>query len=251
MQIGVTVGDSIDRLETTASAFASVEFGLAESVSVSDDIDTDRLRALTADLDVAFDIHLPFKQVVATPVPEINDAIVAYLQRLLEWGEGCGARKAVLHGTVRDPYDTSQRDVVADQLEQITDAGRACDIEVVVENVGHQQFGLQLSVLGDIARQTKTPVCFDVGHAYMEEGQDGIERFLKRDGDLISHLHVHDVRRRGDTHMPIGAGEVDFAAVGNELSDFDGTVAIEVFTDDTSLLTDSADRIRSHLAPDT
>ncbi|MCL9812556.1 hypothetical protein AArcSt11_02675 [Natranaeroarchaeum aerophilus] len=41
------------------------------------------------------------------------------------------------------------------------------------ENVGHQKRGLPLSVLGDLGRETDTAVCFDVGHAYMEDGMDG------------------------------------------------------------------------------
>jgi sugar phosphate isomerase/epimerase len=81
----------------------------------------------------------------------------------------------------------------------------------------------------------------------MEDGDDGVERFLDDYADLVSHLHVHDVRRRGDTHLPIGAGEVDYGVVADALPDFDGTVAVEVFTDDVPLLRDSADRARDHL----
>ena len=79
------------------------------------------------------------------------------------------------------------------------------------------------------------------------EDEDGVERFLGDYADLVSHLHVHDVRRRGDTHLPIGAGEVDYGVVADSLPDFDGTVAVEVFTDDVPLLRDSADRARGHL----
>jgi sugar phosphate isomerase/epimerase len=148
---------------------------------------------------------------------------------------------------MRNPHDTDQRPVFADQLSAIAGAGDDAGVELVVENVGHQARGLPLSVLGDIARETGTAVCFDVGHAYMEDGDDGVERFLDDYADLVSHLHVHDVRRRGDTHLPIGAGEVDYGIVADALPDFDGTVAVEVFTDDVPLLRDSADRARDHL----
>jgi len=100
-----------------------------------------------------------------------------------------------------------------------------------------------LSVLGEIADGTETAVCFDVGHAYMEDGNDGIERFLGDYGHLVSHLHVHDVRSRGDTHLPIGAGEVEYGLVSEALSGFEDTVAVEVFTDDVPLLRDSARRV--------
>jgi sugar phosphate isomerase/epimerase len=242
MEIGLTAGDSIDRIEATAGHFDFVEFGIAEKTAPGEDVDADRLREACERTDVALDVHLPFKQVVSTPVPEINEAIVAHQRRLLDWAGEMGARKAVLHGTVRDPHDTEQRGTVADQLSAIVDAGEAAGVEVVVENVGHQRHGLQLTVLGDIARQVGASVCFDVGHAYMEDGADGVKRFAKRYGDLVSHIHVHDARRRGDTHIPIGAGEIDYGILSTYLGGFDGTVAVEVFTDDVPLLEDTAGR---------
>lgn len=247
MQFGLTVGDSIDRIEQTADPFDFVEFGLTE---LSPDCNEQRLSNVLTQCDTDLCVHLPFKQVLSTPVPEINEAIIAHQSRLLSWAGELGAQKAVLHGAVRDPYDTDQRSTFASQLEAVVEAGQNAGVEVVVENVGHQRNGMQLSVLGDLAEQVGASVCFDVGHAYMEEGNDGINRFLKYHGDLISHLHVHDARRRGDTHIPIGAGEIDYSIVTDRLSDFDGTVAVEVFTDDLRLLVDSADRAASALGSD-
>ena len=253
MDVGLTVGDSLDRLEATLSGFDFAELSIGEGTASSDaaesrvGIDEQRLRALLRDADADLCVHLPYKQEVATSVPEINDAIVDYQERLLAWAGSAGADKAVLHGTVRNPHDVDLRPAFADQLERITAAGHEAGVEVVVENVGHQKLGLPLTVLGDLARESGTSICFDVGHAYMEDGDDGVERFAKRYGDLVTHLHVHDVRRRGDTHIPIGAGEVDYAVVAEHLGGFDGTVAVEVFTDDVALLRDSARRATDSL----
>ena len=241
-EIGLTVGDSIERLEATATGFEFVEFGLTEAADVPGRIDDARLRTVCDELDLALDVHLPFKQDVATPIPEINDAIVDYQRRLLSWAGSVGARKAVLHGTVRNPSDTSLRPTFASQLSDIVEAGRDAGVEVVVENVGHQKRGLPLSVLGDIAMEVDTPICFDIGHAYMEDGDEGVERFLRKYGEFVSHLHVHDARTRGDTHIPVGAGEIDFDPLSKHLGSFGGTAAIEVFTDDVDLLTDTARR---------
>lgn len=247
MEIGLTVGGSIDRIEETAAGFDFVEFGLAEAADLPGSIDDDRLVETLDRFDLGLDVHLPFKQVVATPVPVLNDALVSHKRDLLAWAGSLGARKAVLHGTVRDPYDTDLRGTAADQIERIVAAGQEHGVEVVVENVGHQQYGLQLSVLGDLTEQVDAPVCFDLGHAYMEEGMDGLERFAKYHGDRVSHLHVHDVRRRGDTHIPVGAGEIEYGVLDERFGGFDGTVAIEVFTDDAALLRDSAGRTADHL----
>ncbi|UHQ96095.1 sugar phosphate isomerase/epimerase family protein [Natrinema halophilum] len=246
MDVGLTVGDSLERTDRTIEGFEFAELSIGDSVD-TDDIDVNRLEAILADAHADLCVHLPFKQVLVTPVPEINDAIVEYLTRLLEWAGSVGAQKAVLHGTARDPHDTDLRPLFADQLTRIATAADDAGVELVVENVGHQKRGVPLTVLGDLARETETAVCFDVGHAFMEDGDDGVERFCSRYGDLVSHLHVHDVRSRGDTHLPIGAGEVDYDIVSEHLAGFDGTVAVEVFTDDVALLRDTARRTKSAL----
>lgn len=250
MEIGVTVGQSVDRIQRTSEAFDFVELGIPETAAATDDVDDERLKSTLADCGVELDVHLPFKQVLATPVDRLNEAIVEYQRELLDWAGTVGARKAVLHGTVRDPYDTDLRSVVVEQLSAIDDAAQSAGVELVVENVGHQSHGLQLSVLFDAAEQADCAVCFDVGHAYMEEGNDGIKRICKYDSDRISHLHVHDARRRGDTHLPIGAGEIDYSILTEHLDNFDGTVAVEVFTDDTALLADSGRRAATTLSAD-
>lgn len=247
MKIGLTVGDSIERLEATAGGFEFVELSIGESSWTPTDADDVRLRDALDAVDADLCVHLPFDQVVATRVPQLNDAIVDYLSELLDWAGAVGAGKAVLHGTMRNPHDTDLRPVFASQLSAIAAAGDDAGVEVVVENVGHQARGLPLSVLGEIAQDTETAVCFDVGHAYMEDEHDGIERFLGEYGDIVSHLHVHDVRSRGDTHLPIGAGELDYGLVSEHLLDFDGTIAVEVFTDDVPLLNDTARRAADHL----
>ncbi|GAB3696838.1 sugar phosphate isomerase/epimerase family protein [Halorubrum pallidum] len=245
MDVGITVGDDLDRLAASSGQFDFCELGVGEPTLVPGEIDRERLSDALAGRDLC--VHLPYSQRLASYAPEINDAIVAYQRRLLEAAGDLGASKAVLHATSADRDDVAFREVAANQLRRVADAGRDAGVEVVVENVGHQHEGLQLSVLAEIAEETDTPICFDVGHAYMEGGNKAVQRFLRRHGDRISHLHCHDVRRRGDTHLPIGAGEVDYEIVETHLPEFDGTVALEVFTDDETLLLDSAERVAERL----
>jgi len=245
MEIGVTVGDDLDRLASSPAAFDFVELGVGAGGLDPTHIDPARLERGLAGRDLF--VHLPYSQLLTSYAHEINDAIIEYQQRLLEAVGTLGARKAVVHATTADRDDVAFRETATEQVERITAAGREAGVEVVVENVGHQHHGLQLSILGDIVEATDASVCFDVGHAYMEGGNDAIRRFLRRHGDRISHLHCHDARRRGDTHIPVGAGEVDYDLVREGLSGFDGTVALEVFTDDDGLLCDSASRVAAHL----
>ena len=243
MELGVTVGASFERIDRLGPRYDFIELGIDEGGVPAAEVSPTVVREHVTAADCDLCIHLPFKQDLVTPVPEINDAIIEFLTRLLEWASAADASKAVLHGTARDPHDRALREIAREQLQTIADRGREHGVEIVLENVGHQPRGFQLSVLADLAEQTETAVCFDIGHAYMEEGQDGIKRFLKIAGDRISHLHIHDARSRGDTHLPVGAGEIDYTPLAERLPEFHGTVALEIFTDDRPLLADSADRI--------
>lgn len=247
MQLGLTIGDDLGRIEHAPERIEFVELSIGERSPNLNNVDTERLTALLQQNAFELTIHLPFKQVVSTPVPELNDAIVAYQRRMLTWASDLGAEYAVLHGTMRDPHDTDQRTTFADQLERITSAGDDIGVTVVVENVGHQAQGVPLTVLGDIAIETDTPICFDVGHAFAELGMDGIKSFLSRRQDQIAYLHIHDVRRRGDTHLPLGAGEIEYNAIHDHLARTGSPAAVEVFSDDPVLLNDTLDRVTKFL----
>lgn len=247
MQIGLTVGDSLDRIDHLGEGFDFVELGIGEGELPTEGADPSAIRSRVAAVDCGLCVHLPFSQDLVTPVPEINDAIVSFLDRLIGWAARARAEKAVLHATARDPHDPGLRTRFAEQLRAIGSHAEDAGLELVLENVGHQPRGLPLSVVGELAEETQIPICFDVGHAYMEDGEEAIDRFGRRYGELISHLHVHDARGCGDTHLPLGAGEIEFPTLGDRLREFEGTIAVEVFTDDEPLLRDSAERIGRHL----
>ena len=243
MDVGLTIGDEASRIERFGDRFDFVELGIGEWELP----DPGAIEEALADAEVDLCVHLPFSQDLVTPVDEINDGIRAFLARLLGWAGELDAEKAVLHATARNPHDVSLREPFVAQLESLGVTAANHGIELVLENVGHQARGFPLSIVGKLAAEAEVTVCFDVGHAFMEDGQDAIDRFLGNYRDRVGHLHVHDVRSRGDTHLPIGAGEIDYEAVDAALGPFDGTVAVEVFTDDRPLLTDSAARIERHL----
>lgn len=245
MEFGLTVGDSPERIGAADPRYDFLELSIGEGFLPPASIDVDRLAERLGGRELY--VHLPFGHPVVTHVPELNEAIVDYQSRLLSWAGDVGVGKAVLHGTTADRDDVDIRDRFTAQLGAVDSAAERAGVELVVENVGHQHKGVQLSVLGDAVRETDVPVCFDLGHAYMEAENDGIRRFLREHGDRVSHLHVHDARRRGDTHIPVGAGEIDYDLLSEHLPDFDGSVAVEVFTEDASLLWDSAERVRERL----
>lgn len=246
MKIGPSVGPFPDTVDEIERDYDLVELSVGEGEVPVEEIDDDRLRATLAERDLDLVVHLPFRQPLATTVERFDQANRAYLEEILAWAGDVGASKAVVHVTGRarrtEP-ETLTRERVIPAVEAVAAAGGEHGVEVVFENVGNVG-GTRLSLLDEVLRATDAALCLDVGHAFEEHDTDRAVRFLESHADRLSHLHVHDARRRGDTHIPIGSGEIDYAAVGDALQDagFDGTVTVEVFTDDAALIADSAER---------
>ncbi len=114
MDLGVTVGDDLDRLAASPARFDFCELGVGEPTLVPGEIDPGRLTDALAGRDLV--VHLPYSQRLASYVPEVNDAIVDYQRRLLDAAGDLGAAKAVLHATSADRDDVDFRETAAAQL---------------------------------------------------------------------------------------------------------------------------------------
>ena len=76
----------------------------------------------------------------------------------------------------------------------------------------------------------------DFGHTNL--GRDDAVSFCRHLGSHIKHVHFSDNRSTGDHHMPLGVGSVDWKNAVSALKSigYDGTITLEVFCDDSSVL---------------
>jgi len=79
-------------------------------------------------------------------------------------------------------------------------------------------------------------VHLDFGHTNM--GKDDGQTFCRLLGPAIKHVHFSDNRSTEDHHMPLGVGSVDWerAVAALKATGYDGTITLEVFCDDPSVL---------------
>lgn len=241
MELGVAVGPTTDGINQLPDELDYVEIALGEGEIPLTAFDASAVADQIAEVDLDLVVHLPYHQPLSTPIDRIDDATIAYLDDVLEAAAAAGARKAVAHPSARGKGLATTR--LVDRLATLADRGRDHGITVCFETVGHAG-GVSLSRLGELAEQADVSICLDVGYAYLEAGVDGTTTLLKTHGERIDHLHVHDVRSRGDTHIPVGSGEIPIAEVGNRVESAvgDATVSIEVFSDDERILADSVAR---------
>lgn len=249
MDFGVSVGPEPEKIEEVPEEFDFIELAIGEKEIRPEEIDTEKLEErLEAK---AFDliVHLPFRQPVATEAPELNEALISYFDRLLEFSAELDTKKAVVHPNMREEESEKQQEILREQIEELKALGDDYGIEVVFENVG--QFDtLEMFDLADIIEYSDASMCFDTGHGFAEAGQEITETFLKNEGKKISHIHAQDTRENDDLHLPVGSAQIDFEAFFSKIQDFDGTMCLELFTSDPDYMLLSKQKVEEAFAGD-
>ena len=209
-------------------------------------------------------VHLPFLWLDAASLNEpIRQASLTCLRRAVELTRVVEVRTFVLHlwgfttmqigAQLQHP---AQREVILGAA--MAQAGRSlaelCQTldprALCVENLEDPLFDLALPLI----QQHGTSICLDVGHLAWQGG--GELDFLARHGGLIREIHLHDAtslspggQRRVRDHLPLGQGQIDYAAFLRELekTGYDGVVILEL--NNQTDLEHSLDGVRSFLAP--
>ncbi|MDY6789209.1 MAG: sugar phosphate isomerase/epimerase family protein [Candidatus Nanohaloarchaea archaeon] len=230
MEIGVSIGPHVDQIEDISPEFDFVELSVGEGDTRLRDIDRKELQEILDEKGFGIVIHLPFLQNLVTDVDIFNNAVIDYMENLIDFASEIGAMKTVAHVDTRN-YLMDKRTRIREQIEDMHELGVMRDIEVCFENAGN--FGMIRPIeLADLVEEVGAKMCFDTGHMYAFHGQDMSETFLLEMQEMISHLHVSDTRKEQDLHLPPGCGEIDFESLLGHLEDFEGSVTLELKVDD-------------------
>jgi sugar phosphate isomerase/epimerase len=86
----------------------------------------------------------------------------------------------------------------------------------------------------------------DTGHAHIDDrkGKRALD-FIQRFPERIGHVHASDNFGKEDSHLPVGAGTVDFQQIGRALKEmgYTDTVTVEVFSSDRDYLRISREKL--------
>jgi sugar phosphate isomerase/epimerase len=91
----------------------------------------------------------------------------------------------------------------------------------------------------------------DTGHAHIKgRGGEKTLDFIERFHDRIGHIHANDNFGNEDSHLPIGAGTIDFQRIIKALKGirYDETITLEVFSRDRDYLRISRDKVAAMVA---
>ena len=208
-------------------------------------IDADAVATAADDHDLDLAVHLPFALDIGSPYEHVREGAIRELSAGLETAAEFGARKAVVHADSdawRPAWDRDTvRENILDSLTQLGVVAEEYGVELCVENVPGEWFGLE--DFDDLFSATDAAMTFDTGHAYVA-GYDAPDQraFIDDHADRISHVHVNDVRQQRDEHVPVGSGVLDFGRILDPLET--ATLSLEVFTPSYEYVATSANTLR-------
>jgi sugar phosphate isomerase/epimerase len=130
-----------------------------------------------------------------------------------------------------------------ESLRQLVDFAGEIGVGVMIENVpGSFNNAEQLAELLDPLPELGLHL--DVGHCNLMNPCNTEQEILAAYGPRLRHVHLHDNRGGNlDLHLPLGVGSIDIPQALGALKNacYDGTITLEVFTDDLNHLLYSRD----------
>lgn len=118
-------------------------------------------------------------------------------------------------------------------LKKLAGFAKRQKANLIIENT----YGVGVEDLEVIFKKAPgTYFCLDTGHANLSGGKDLAIRLIDNFGKKLKHIHAHDnFGGRGDyvkndLHLPVGFGNIDFAAIFKQLKEinYSGNITLEV-----------------------
>ena len=129
----------------------------------------------------------------------------------MELAEDVPFRYFVVHmGTGREPLDERHQDAAFNSLEYLVVFAKARGLTIALENTPGELSAPE--ALAAFLRQTRLhelKLCFDVGHAQLDEGIAASFDFMR---DRVVTTHIHDNRGEFDDHLVPFEGTIDWPA---------------------------------------
>lgn len=189
--------------------------------------------------------HLPTFISTADLTPGIRQASVKEVMKSLEVAASLLPLKVVLHPSYLVGMGQLVREIsekyAFESLEAIVEKSHGLGLCLCLENMfpGAQWLVVPEDFIGILARFPTINLTLDTGHAHVQDpGGERCLRFIEMFPNRIGHLHASDNFGREDSHLPIGAGSVDFPRIAKALKKigYNDTVTLEVFSKDRDYL---------------
>jgi sugar phosphate isomerase/epimerase len=188
--------------------------------------------------DSHFSIHTPCRGTnIASLLEPIRKASVEVMRQCMAIAAEVNANVVIHPGYFAW---AEERDKACRQLERSIDdlsiISREFSVRFFIENMGNWDYFL-LKMPDELPLIGNAEFALDVGHAHQMHCLDGFLEYP------ASHYHLHDNAGNADSHLAVGDGTIDFAAVMKVVnqSGIEPVIEVEKFED----VTKSIDRLNA------
>lgn len=211
-------------------------------------INPGEIRTALNDMGLGVVGHTAFYLPFSSTFESIRRAAVDESKRCLELFSKIGAKWMNLHPDRHAPFHP-RRYVIEQNLKSIRDllpTARDWGVGLMIENVpGEFNSRAQLGEILDAAPELGLHL--DIGHCNLQVVSNTSTEIITTYGPRIKHVHIHDNKGGyADLHLPLGTGNLDFINPLKALQawGYDGTITLEVFSEDRQFLSYSRDVLR-------
>jgi sugar phosphate isomerase/epimerase len=211
-------------------------------------IDAKQIRQALKDYNLAVVGHTAYYLPMASPFDSLRLAAVDELKRCLEAFAAIGAAWMNIHPDGKAPLHADNYHVTRNiqSLEELLPFSRSLGVGLMVENLpGKFNTVAQISQVMDALPEVGLHM--DIGHCNLMTEQNTADELLNAYGHRLRHVHLHDNKGgSADLHLPLGCGNIDVEHYVRVLKNkgYDGTITLEVFSEDTTYLAHSRDVLR-------
>jgi sugar phosphate isomerase/epimerase len=192
--------------------------------------------------------HTAYYLPLASAFESIRRAAVEEFHRCLDVFAEIGVKWMNLHPDRHTPMH-NRVFFIRRNIESLTEMqahAESVGMGLMIENLpGDYNSAAQL---GDLLEPLpKLGLHLDIGHANLLVPRNTTGEILAAWGSRLQHVHLHDNRGgHDDLHLPLGTGNVDVRSAVRSLKEcgYNGTITLEVFSQDRHYLTYSRDVLR-------
>jgi len=193
--------------------------------------------------------HTAYYLPLASPYETLRRGSVEEVGRALKVFAELGASQVSIHPDKSIPFALGEKGVLVQNLrsfEEIEKISRPLGIQILIENMD-RNFNTVEEFQETFSRLPLLGFHLDVGHANLNVSRNRSEEFLRVFHSRLRHVHLSDnFGQKDDLHLPLGAGNIDWRKIIAQLKavDYDGTITLEIFSQDRRYLLGSRDRLK-------
>lgn len=226
--------------------FDFVDLTLEPPQARVDTVDLRRIRTALDEANLGVIGHTAYYLPFASGFDSIHQAAIHEAERCLDFFAELGVPAMNVHVDSRAPgYPPDwirQRNIAAYTV--LAERAERLGMVIMVENGEGEDADFFAPIFEAVPG---LGLHLDIGHANINTRKSHAPSLLARYSDRLKHVHLSDNKGKGDDHLAIGAGTIDWKRELKALkaAGYDGTITLEVFYGDSDLITYSRNKVRT------